>query len=101
MMNVDTIQVGTAPPGGGGFPPNTTIPLGTGNALILNEQIPLKGFDKGLTVNAIHLHASGLDAVVASSQSDISRCPNACAKGTTQCVTGLCSDLMTAPHHYR
>src|SRR5260370_27481132 len=64
-MNVASIKVGTAPASGGGFPPNTIIPLGTGNALILNEQIPLTGFDKGLKVTAIHLHASRLDAVVA------------------------------------
>jgi hypothetical protein len=93
-MNVASLQVGSAPPGGGGFPPNTIIPLGTGSALILNEQVPLTGFDKGLRVTAIHLHALGLDAVVAAAESDIKGCEK-CPTGTTLCSVGGSPDLFS------
>jgi hypothetical protein len=101
-MNVASLQVGSAAPSGGGFPANTIIPLGTGNALILNEQIKITGPDKGLLVNAIHLHASGLDAVVASSKSDIGRCPDKCSTTpikTTLCDPGICVNTMTDPNN--
>ena len=42
---------------------------------ILNEQIPVPGADKGLTVNAVHIKALGLlDVVIASATSDIHNC---------------------------
>jgi len=50
--------------------PNTTIHR-AGFTLILNEQIPVPG---GLTVNAVHLEAPGLDTVIASATSDIHSC---------------------------
>jgi hypothetical protein len=58
--------------------PNTTLNLGV-IKLVLNEQIPVTGSDKGLTVNGLHLtvNALGLAAVnviAASSESDIGNC---------------------------
>jgi Integrin beta chain VWA domain len=58
--------------------PNTTINLGVVK-LVLNEQTPVSGADKGLTVNAVHLtvNALGLAAInviAASSESDIGNC---------------------------
>ena len=50
--------------------PDTTIHR-AGFTLILNEQIPVPG---GLTVNAVHLEAPGLDTVIASATSDIHSC---------------------------
>lgn len=53
---------------------NTTVNV-LGVTLIFNEQIPVSGPDKGLTVNAVHIKALGLlDVVVASSTSDIGNC---------------------------
>jgi len=59
--------------------PNTTINAG-GVKLVLNEQIPRSGPDRGLTVNAVHatVRPFGLvtvDEVVASSESHIGNCP--------------------------
>lgn len=58
--------------------PNTAINVGPVN-LVLNEQKPVPGPEKGLTVNAVHINvnAPGLattDIVLASSESDISGC---------------------------
>ena len=59
--------------------PNTHVTV-DGVNLVLNEQIPVGGPDKGLTVNAIHLTVNVLglaktDVIVASSESDIGNCP--------------------------
>jgi hypothetical protein len=56
--------------------PNTTIDLGVVK-VVLNEQIPITGADKGLTVNAIHITAAGglVNLILASSSSDIGNCP--------------------------
>ncbi|HET9172013.1 MAG TPA: choice-of-anchor P family protein [Actinospica sp.] len=54
--------------------PNTVISV-LGVTLTFNEQIPVSGPDKGLTVNAVHINALGLlNVVVASSTSDIGNC---------------------------
>jgi hypothetical protein len=47
--------------------------------VVLNQQIPFSGADKGLTVNAIALNVNALGLVnlklvVASAQSDIGNC---------------------------
>jgi len=56
------------------IPPNSIIPLGIGE-LRLNEQIPITGAEKGLTVNAVHLDLPGIaDLIVSSAESDISGC---------------------------
>lgn len=53
---------------------NTTISV-LGVTLTFNEQIPVTGPDKGLTVNAVHINALGLlNVVIASSTSDIGNC---------------------------
>ena len=49
-------------------------------SLVLNEQIPINGPDKGLTVNAIHVRVSAVglasvDMILASSESDVGNCP--------------------------
>jgi hypothetical protein len=59
--------------------PNTHVIVGPVN-LVLNEQVPVTGTDKGLTVNAVHLTVNALglartNVVVASSESDIGNCP--------------------------
>jgi hypothetical protein len=61
--------------------PNTRLSV-AGITLVLNEQIPITGAEKGLTVNAIHIVVNPLGAnavtaniVVASSESDIGNCP--------------------------
>lgn len=56
--------------------PNTSIDLGGGARLLLNEQIPVAGADHGLTVNALHLTVLGktVDVVVGSATSDIHNC---------------------------
>jgi hypothetical protein len=54
--------------------PNTTVTV-LGVTLTFNEQIPVTGTDKGLTVNAVHINALGLlNVVLASSTSDIAGC---------------------------
>jgi hypothetical protein len=54
--------------------PNTTVSV-LGVTLTFNEQVPVTGTDKGLTVNAVHINALGLlNVVVASSTSDIAGC---------------------------
>ncbi len=58
---------------------NTSVSVGV-VSLVLNEQLPLTGTDRGLTVNAVHVRVSTLglatvNLVVASSQSDIGNCP--------------------------
>jgi hypothetical protein len=56
--------------------PNTGIDLGGGAKLILNEQLPVPGADKGLTVNALHVQVLGgtVDVVVGSATSDAHNC---------------------------
>jgi hypothetical protein len=59
--------------------PNTGVSVGV-VTLVLNEQLPFTGNDRGLTVNAVHINVNTLglavvDIVVASSQSDIINCP--------------------------
>jgi len=56
--------------------PNTTINLGI-LKIVLNQQIPITGAEKGLTVNAIHITAlnGAINLIVASSSSDIGNCP--------------------------
>jgi len=56
--------------------PNTGIDLGGGAKLLLNEQTPVPGADKGLTVNALHLQVLGgtVNVVVASAESDAHNC---------------------------
>ena len=58
--------------------PNTTLTVGL-VTLVLNQQIPLTGADKGLLVNAVDVRANVLGLVqanvtVASSESDIENC---------------------------
>jgi hypothetical protein len=57
--------------------PNTTIelPLELGK-IVLNEQVPVPGAYRGLTVNAIHLTVPslGINVIVSSASSDIERC---------------------------
>ena len=59
--------------------PNTGVTVGV-VTLVLNEQLPFTGHDRGLTVNAVHVNVNTLglavvDIVVASAQSDIINCP--------------------------
>jgi hypothetical protein len=56
--------------------PNTTINLGI-LKIVLNQQIPITGAEKGLTVNAIHITAlnGAINLIVASASSDIGNCP--------------------------
>jgi len=58
---------------------NTRVTVGV-VSLVLNEQIPINGPDKGLTVNAIHVRVSAVglasvDMILASSESDVGNCP--------------------------
>jgi len=56
--------------------PNSTIDLGGGAKLVINEQKPVPGADFGLTVNAVHLTAAGglVDVIVGSATSDTHNC---------------------------
>lgn len=56
--------------------PNSTIDVAGVAKLVLNEQLPVPGADKGLTVNALHLTGLGgaVDVVVASATSDAHNC---------------------------
>ncbi|MGW6904606.1 choice-of-anchor P family protein [Streptomyces sp. NPDC054940] len=55
--------------------PNHEIDLGAGAKLVVNEQTPVDGADKGLTVNAVHLTAlGGADVVIGSSTSGAFNC---------------------------
>lgn len=56
--------------------PNTTINVAGLAQLVINEQVPVPGADKGLTVNALHLTGLGgaVDVVVASATSDAHNC---------------------------
>ncbi|HEY0804685.1 MAG TPA: choice-of-anchor P family protein, partial [Pseudonocardiaceae bacterium] len=66
----------------GGVPVNLNVPPNTGinvaglAQLVINEQVPVPGADKGLTVNALHLTGLGgaVDVVVASATSDAHNC---------------------------
>lgn len=60
------------------IPPNTGITV-AGITLVLNEQIPVTGPDRGLSVNAVHAAVDELglvraNVVIASSESDIGGC---------------------------
>lgn len=57
-------------------PPNTTIDVAGLAKLVINEQLPVAGADKGLTVNALHLTGLGgaVDVIVASATSDAHNC---------------------------
>jgi len=56
--------------------PNTRVPLPAGGSLVLNEQAPVAGVDRGLTVNAVHVSVLGLvDIVVDKVRSDVVNCP--------------------------
>jgi hypothetical protein len=53
---------------------NTTVNV-LGVTIVLNEQVPVPGADRGLTVNAVHIKVLGLlDVVLASATSDIHNC---------------------------
>jgi hypothetical protein len=56
--------------------PNTTVDVAGLAKLVINEQLPVPGADKGLTVNALHLTGLGgaVDVVVASATSDAHNC---------------------------
>jgi hypothetical protein len=56
--------------------PNTTVDVAGVATLVLDEQLPVPGADKGLTVNALHLTGLGgaVDVVVASATSDAHNC---------------------------
>ena len=56
--------------------PNSTVDVAGLATLVLNEQVPVPGADKGLTVNALHLTGLGgaVDVVVASATSDAHNC---------------------------
>jgi hypothetical protein len=54
--------------------PNTVVTVLGIITLVLNEQTPVAGPDQGLTVNALHIEAPGLNVVLASSTSDIGNC---------------------------
>ena len=56
--------------------PNYTINLGI-LRIVMNQQIPFTGADRGLTVNAIHITAlnGAINLIVASATSDIGNCP--------------------------
>ncbi|NEA35593.1 choice-of-anchor P family protein [Streptomyces sp. SID13031] len=56
--------------------PNSAIDLGAGARLVVNEQKPVAGADRGLTVNAVHLTAlvGTVDVVVGSSTSSLHNC---------------------------
>ncbi len=56
--------------------PNTTVDVAGLAKLVINEQLPVAGADKGLTVNALHLTGLGgaVDVVVASATSDAHNC---------------------------
>ncbi|HEX4705114.1 MAG TPA: Ig-like domain-containing protein [Pseudonocardiaceae bacterium] len=56
--------------------PNTTINVAGLAKLVINEQVPVPGADKGLTVNALHLTGLGgaIDVVVSSATSDAHNC---------------------------
>jgi hypothetical protein len=73
--SIASISVGGIPVNVSVHPgPNTTISV-LGVTLVFNEQIPVTGADKGLTVNAVHIKALGLlDVVIASASSDIGNC---------------------------
>lgn len=73
--SVASISVGGVPVNVSVHPgANTTVTV-LGVTLVFNEQIPVTGADKGLTVNAVHIKALGLlDVVIASSTSDIGNC---------------------------
>jgi len=55
--------------------PNHSIDLGAGAKLVVNEQVPVDGADRGLTVNAVHLTAlGGADVVLGSTTSGAFNC---------------------------
>jgi hypothetical protein len=56
--------------------PNTTVDVAGVATLVLDEQLPVPGADKGLTVNALHLTGLGgaVDVAVASATSDAHNC---------------------------
>ncbi|MBC3840807.1 hypothetical protein GXW82_12515 [Streptacidiphilus sp. 4-A2] len=68
--SIGYLMVGSYPVAVSSPRPGTIVHRG-GLTLVLNEQIPVPG---GLTVNAVHLEAPGLDTVIASATSDIHSC---------------------------
>ncbi|MDQ8702018.1 choice-of-anchor P family protein [Streptomyces sp. LHD-70] len=55
--------------------PGFEVDLGLAGKLVVNEQIPVEGADKGLTVNAVHLTTlAGADVVIGSSTSSAHDC---------------------------
>jgi hypothetical protein len=74
-VTITSITVGGIPVNVNVHPgPNTTVNV-LGVSLTFNEQLPVPGADKGLTVNAVHIRALGLlDVVLASATSDIHNC---------------------------
>lgn len=56
--------------------PNSVIDLGAGARVVINEQKPVAGAERGLTVNAVHLTALNgtVDVVVGSSTSSLHNC---------------------------
>ncbi|MDI3386078.1 choice-of-anchor P family protein [Streptomyces sp. B-S-A8] len=55
--------------------PGFEVDLGLAGKLVVNEQIPVDGADKGLTVNAVHLTTlAGADVVIGSSTSSAHDC---------------------------
>ncbi|MEU5000233.1 choice-of-anchor P family protein [Streptomyces sp. NPDC021622] len=55
--------------------PGYEVDLGLAGRLVVNEQIPVEGADKGLTVNAVHLTTlAGVDVVIGSSTSSAHDC---------------------------
>ena len=81
VTNIAYLSVGSAvlvPKPGIPFAPNTTIALPNLVKVVINEQLPVAGADKGLTVNAIHITIPGLvDLIIASATTDIHNCPKA------------------------
>lgn len=55
--------------------PNSVISLPGGTRLVINEQQPVTGADKGIAVNGVHITAAGLaDIVLGSSTSAVHNC---------------------------
>jgi hypothetical protein len=101
--NIGSIQIGNGTPSSGDFAPNTMMQLGSGNYLVLNEQMPSSTPDKSLTVSAMHLHAGGYDTLVGYAKSDVGSCSTSCTTGLTVCgssgTPGFCRNLSSDPNN--